>query len=230
MQIQVANSFAEFVRYTDNLDLFSDFYIFRGQAKQGGLVPSIARKNPATDTTATEKQVLEQLALLGASLLGQPNIAQLDLLVMAQHHGLRTRLLDWSTNPLAALWFACADSAKGDTFVYALDATKLLRRDIHAVDPFALRKTAVFQPRFNNPRIVAQDGWFTLHMYAPKPRKFVALEKNPTVKPHLTEVRIPEARRPEIIDSLRRHGVSSKTLFPDLVGLCQHLNAAHKLG
>jgi FRG domain len=37
-----------------------------------------------------------------------------------------TRLLDWSTNPLAALFFAC-DGAEGhDGYVYAMDARKVI--------------------------------------------------------------------------------------------------------
>lgn len=64
-----AKNFAEFIKTTDSFDLLAELVVFRGQAKKGNLIPSIARPNPKADTTEHEKLVLEQLQLLGASYL-----------------------------------------------------------------------------------------------------------------------------------------------------------------
>lgn len=179
----------DFVGETELYDLFADLIIFRGQAKKGNLIPSIARPAPTTNTVKQEKEVLEQLRLMGASFLGNAEATTLDLVVLAQHFGLRTRLLDWTSNPLTALWFACSDNEKGDTFVYALDADKLLTRNIYDKDPFEISTTRVIQPRLNNPRILAQHGWFTLHRFSQKAKRFVPLEVNPKTSKYLTEIR-----------------------------------------
>ena len=224
-----ANNFAEFVHTTHGFDLVAKLTIFRGQAFQGNLIPSVARKDKTKDTTEQEKEVIKQLILMGASMLPPGPQNELELLVIAQHFGLKTRLLDWTSNPLVALWFACADPAPGDAYVYALCADDLLANDVYDASPFSRSETRVFQPRLNNSRIIAQHGWFTLHKYSSKSRKFVSLETNPSTKKHLTEIRVPAGKRAGVLQSLDLYGISLRTLFPDLEGLCRYLNGKHKL-
>jgi len=222
-------SFVEFVKRTDELSQTSQLTLFRGQALQGGLLPGIARKDSKRDTTEEEKHVLDQLQLQGASLLRGVGATMLDIMVLAQHYGLKTRLLDWTSNPLAALWFACSDHQKGDAFVYALEADSFLEKDVYQKDPFITSKTRAFQARLNNDRIVAQEGWFTLHRFSKKAESFVSLETNTEMKGHIHRLRVPEEKRAALIKSLDRHGVNARTLFPDLGGLCRHLNIRHEL-
>ena len=229
MDSHIAKNLKEFIDQTEWLDFVSSTVVFRGQAFKRNLLPGIARLNPNENTVDEEKKVLEQVKLLGASYIDTAGATTLDLLVLAQHFGLKTRLLDWTNNPLAALWFACNDKTKGDAHVYALNADSFLVNDVYSKDPFSATKTRIFQPRFNNPRITAQHGWFSLHVYANKNSAFIPIERNREIAKHLTEIVIPADKREDILKVLDRHGVNQRTLFPDLEGLCNYLNWKHNL-
>lgn len=230
MKQTTITSFNNFVSEIENFR--RDIILFRGQSDSHPLLPSIARATSRTNTIGLEKKMLEDLKRRSGLLLEKEIRTNWEWLVMAQHFGLKTRLLDWSSNPMVALWFACSNEYRldKDSFVYVFEADKKIVIDTTIdTDPFAIRGTKILKPYLNNERIIAQNGWFTVHPYSGKSKKFVKLESNKNLKELITQIKIPAKTKAEILKKLSRFGINSWKMFPDLSGLCKHLNWKHTL-
>lgn len=227
MQNKKILSFKEFLDYIELLEIVSyDINLFRGQSCHKPLLPSICRTNPELDTTETEIKMLEDFKRRSSLLITKTFPSDWDWLVYAQHFGLKTRLLDWTSNPLIGLWFACQNSkeSQASSYLYVLSCGSEMQLDSTKQSPFKNSSTKILKPNLNNERIIAQSGWFTAHKYSNRANKFIPLETNKKLRTKLTRLEIPAKIRVGLLRKLELFGINSQSVYPDIHGLSLYLN------
>jgi hypothetical protein len=223
----------------------SDF-VFRGEASHDAqLVTSLQRLGG--DYTQVEPHLLRNFRKY-AQRSDVPEDSLWHWLALAKHHGLATRLLDWTYSPYVALHFATANPAdyEQDGAVWMVDfvqANRLLPDELrraleelgmNALSAEVLREAArslgefdrlgedfvvFFEPPALDERIVNQYALFSL-MPSPQARMDAWLEQHPQLA---RRVVLPAGLKWEVRDKLDQANVTERVLFPGLDGLAMWL-------
>jgi hypothetical protein len=213
----------DFFSFLSKYSTSDNSYIFRGvRLKDFKLVPSIGRlktKEGKEYAVKDEKLLLDLFKNKAYQFIKEYKDDDLELLSIAQHHGLPTRLLDWTRNPLMGAYFAVeqvmSDEEKSKneySCIYAFKVTKKVKLN-STYNPFEIDEVIRFVPKHWDKRIIAQSGLFLLY---PKPSIPWEHEK-------LEKILIHHSVRKKIKSILNNLGVNKSTVYPDIDGISAHI-------
>lgn len=203
--------------------------MFRGQLKDWPLIPTIARLHKYVrgfdNWQVFHRHVLERFRRYGRPHLDELHRTEIEWLVHAQHHGLPTRLLDWTTNPLKALFFAVDDpyDDRHDGVLWKLIPDgwweDFTTENQQAWDG----RLAAFFPEHLNTRLIAQEGCFLSFPLPENRRPFRPLTEAPCAYAveKISCFIIPRSAKSALRRELALLGVNHRSLFPDLDGVAK---------
>jgi len=239
------STLADFVGALAGIAAGNRRYWFRGHADAAWSLTPSALRHPEEQTRTRALGAIDSFKRLAAMKLRDAPSPTDDLqwTQIARHHGLPTRLLDWTENAAISLYFACEvtpkqDGEEKDGLVFVLDPVELniavdksrprildAYRDADLILPYLRlkgrqnrngRPSIAIDPVWNSERLVLQKGKFTLHGAS----EFALTRAQ---APSLIALAVLREDKSRLRNELRSIGIDEMSIFPELDHVCSYI-------
>ena len=214
------NSFESFLGYLND---YPETSFYRGQASVDfRLVPSVGRnyiKGQETALLQYERVIFDDFKRKYSMFTDVRPKNDMEFLFLAQHYGLPTRLLDWTYNPLIALYFACCSHSDKNGVVYQCFpfSQKVFDPNVH--DILSFDSFIYLTPNITDVRYKNQNGLFILY---PKPWE----DNFPCIT---RQFAIPYIVKNDIMNKLFKIGINQSFIMPSLDSLCKDIVSINRI-
>jgi len=240
-----ANGVHDILNVLHENDFLGSRQLYRGQGKadERKLVPGLFRnvhagKGYRDNRRIVENQIVQKFYSRAKAYGVEEPQDRLSALALVQHYGAPTRLLDWSLDPMVALFFSLTNDNEPCALYCMAPRSRILDPSRARIDWEAADESKFDLLSFKSPlldqRMVVQKSVFTIHGCLSGDAYIPIDDRSDVVLPvvhgsgivigkgganDLMRIKIPADRKAVLFSQLASMGIDKGSLFPDLSGV-----------
>ena len=211
-------------------------FLYRGQSQSTWIMKTTFHRTDRCDLRLfDENNTVELSKYIGSEVGKHFDMTKMDdygeLLLLAQHHGYPTPLLDWTKSPFIAAFFAFNEAnafEEGYVRIFEFDWQEWHKDNpnIHLIIDPRPNITLLDLPATRNKRAILQQS-IVMSSNVLNLDNWINMAQELNNKKYLSRIDISKSERKKAMKDLEKMGITSATLFPGVDGTCAFLKEKH---